>query len=184
MIYRVLSLVGAVALLVGMIMIAAPSHESSAVLVGPVHDPGYSAQLARIVQTGADGKPVYTLDATQIQQLPNDGVIQLQQVQLGFRDPSGNQWSARAARGEITQDSGVVQLDGDVHIFGQLPGTSDQATIISEHLVYDTKAQVVSTREPVRLVMSGRELNATGLTASLKDRRVQLESAVHGTFRQ
>jgi lipopolysaccharide export system protein LptC len=181
---RLLALVALAALVVGVVLLSGPAHEGNAVVVsGPLHDPGYSAVKARLVQTGADGEPVYTLDAAQIQQLPNNGLIELQQVQLGFRDASGNQWTARAAHGEIAQDSGVVQLDGDVHVFGLLPGTNDPATIVSEHLAYDTKGQVVSTRDPVTLVMSGRELNATGLIASLKERRLQLESAVHGTFR-
>jgi lipopolysaccharide export system protein LptC len=181
---RVLSLLALAALLVGIVLLSGPGHEASTVVVtGPLHDPGYSAQKARLVQTGSDGQPMYTLDAAQIQQLPNNGLIELQQVQLGFRDSGGNQWSARAAPREIAQDSGVVRLDGDVHVFGLLPGTGDPATIISEHMAYDTRSEVVSTRDPVTLVMSGRELNATGLTARLKDRRLQLESAVHGTFR-
>jgi hypothetical protein len=40
----------------------------------------------------------------------------------------------------------------------------------------------VTTQAPVRIVMSGRELEARGLTASLKERHVHLESAVHGAF--
>ena len=77
-----------------------------------------------------------------------------------------------------------MRLAGNVHVFGLLPGTNDPAQIISEHLAYDTKTQIVSTKDPVTLLMSGRELNATGLEANLKERRLQLESAGHGTFRQ
>jgi lipopolysaccharide export system protein LptC len=184
MTYRLVALLALVALVVGVVVLSGPGHEGNAIVVsGPAHDPGYSAVKARLVQTGSDGKPIYTLDAEQIQQLPNNGLVELQTVRLGFRDPSGNEWTGRAAHGELAQGSGIVQLDGDVHIFGLLPGTHDPAQIISEHLRYDTNTQVVSTRDPVTLLMSGRELNATGLTASLKERRLQLESAVHGTFR-
>lgn len=184
MIYRLLAII-AVAFLVGVIVVTAPSHENNApVVTGPLHDPGYSALQARLVQTDPDGKPQYTLDAAQIQQMPNNGLVELEKVQLGFRDPNGNQWNARAAHGEIEQNSGIVRLAGDVHVFGLLPGTNDPAQIISEHLAYDTKTQIVSTRDPVTMLMSGRELNATGLVANLKERRLQLESAVHGTFRQ
>jgi len=185
MTYRLLAIIALVALLVGVIVVTAPSHEGNApVVTGPLHDPGYSAVQARLVQTDKDGKPEYTLDAAQIQQLPNNGLVELEQVQLGFRDPNGNQWNARAAHGEIEQNSGIVRLAGNAHVFGLLPGTNDPAQIISEHLAYDTKTQIVSTHDPVTMVMSGRELNATGLVANLKERRVQLESAVHGTFRQ
>ena len=186
MTYRLLVLLALLALTIGVVLLSAPQRESSAPAPtgGPPHDPGYSAVRARLVQTGADGKPIYTVDAVQIQQLPNNGLVELREVRLGFHDPSGNAWTARAAHGELAQNSGVVKLDGDVHIFGILPGTSDPAQIISEHLAYDTATQVVATRDPVTLVMSGRELKAIGLIASLKDRHLQLESAVHGTFSQ
>lgn len=185
MTYRLVSLLALLALTVGMVLLSAPQRETAPAAAGvPAHDPGYSAQQARLVQTGPDGLPVYTLDAAQIQQQPNDGTVELQQVKLGFRDADGNEWTARAAHGQLVQESGVIALSGDVHVYGLLPGTNDPAQIISDRLVYNTRKQVVSTREPVKLVMSGRELNATGLLANLKERRVQLESAVHGTFRQ
>ena len=184
MIYRLAALLALLALIVGLVLLSAPQPESVArASTGqPLHDPGYSAMQARLVQTGADGQPLYTLDAAQIQQQPNRGLVELRQVRLGFRDESGNQWTARAARGEVAQGSGVVQLDGDVHVDGILPGTQEPTEITSEHLAFDTNAQVVTTQAPVTIVMSGRELAARGLVASLKDRHVHLESAVHGAF--
>ena len=110
-------------------LLTAPQHESVARATAgpPLHDPGYSALQARLVQTGADGRPVYSLDAARIQQQPNRGLVELEQVLLGFRDDSGNQWTARAARGELAQGSGVVQLDGDVH-----PSTEPPLPILSQ----------------------------------------------------
>ena len=182
--YRLAALVALLVLIVGLVLLTAPSRESVAHSSAgqPLHDPGYSAIQAQLVQTGADGRPLYTLDAAQIQQQPNRGVVELQQVRLGFRDETGNQWTARAARGELTQGSSVVQLDGDVHVDGILPGTAEPAQIISEHLAFDTNAQVVTTQAPVTILMSRRELAARGLVADLKERRVHLESAVHGAF--
>jgi len=75
-----------------------------------------------------------------------------------------------------------VLLDGDVHVAGILPGTAEAAEITSEHLAVDTNAQVVTTQAPVRIAMSGRELQARGMVATLKERHVHLESAVHGAF--
>ncbi|HVN44060.1 MAG TPA: LPS export ABC transporter periplasmic protein LptC [Steroidobacteraceae bacterium] len=182
--YRLVSLLALVALIVGLVLLTAPQPESvaHATSAQPLHDPGYSALQARLVQTGADGRPLYTLDAAQIQQQPDRGLVELEQVRLGFRDESGNQWTARAARGELTQESGLVQLDGDVHVSGILPGTSEPAEMSSPHLSVDTNAQIVTTQDPVTIVMSGRELAARGMLANLKERRVHLESAVHGAF--
>jgi LPS export ABC transporter protein LptC len=182
--YRLAALAALLALVVGLVLLTAPQPESVARPAAgqPLHDPGYSAMQARLVQTGGDGHPIYTLDAAQIQQQPNSGLVELQQVRLGFHDASGNQWTARAARGEVAQGSGVVQLDGDVHVAGILPGTDEPAEITSEHLAFDTNAQVVTTQDPVTIAMSGRQLAARGLVANLKERHVHLESAVHGAF--
>ena len=182
--YRLAALLALVALIVGLVLLAAPQPETVARTTAgqPLHDPGYSAMQARLVQTGNDGRPLYTLDAAQIQQEPNRGLVELQQVRLGFRDESGNQWTARAAHGEVAQEGGVVQLDGNVHVSGILPGTEEPAEITSEHLAVDVNAQVVTTQAPVTIVMSGRELAARGLVARLKERHVHLESAVHGAF--
>jgi len=183
MTYRVAALTALFALIVGLGLLTAPQPESVArTAAQPLHDPGYSATQARLVQTGGDGHPLYTLDAVLIQQRPDSGLVEMEQPRLGFRDASGNQWTARAARGKLAQGSGVVQLDGDVHVAGLLPGTAEPTEITSEQLAFDTNAQVVTTEAPVRIVMSGRELEARGLTASLKERHVHLESAVHGAF--
>ena len=64
--------------------------------------------------------------------------------------------------GTVTQDSRVVQLDGDVHVAGILPGTAETAQIDSQHLTFDTSAQIVSTQDPVTIRMSGRRLDAHG----------------------
>jgi len=151
--------------------------------VGPRHDPGYAARKARLIQTGPDGQPLYTLDAAQIQQQPDRDTVDLQQVQLGFRDTSGNPWTARADRGQLTQGSGVVQLEGGVRVVGSLPDSGEPAEIYSEAPgVRHPRHRFVTTHDPVTLLMSGRQLHAQGLVASLKERHVQLESAVHGSF--
>jgi len=183
MIYRLLAMLALVALIVGVVVLSGAQRESAApATVGPLHDPGYAARRARLIQTGSDGRALYTLDAAQIQQQPNQGTVDLQQVQLGFRDTSGTEWTARADRGELTQESGVVRLEGGVRLAGVLPDTGERAEISTERLAFDTQSQIVTTLDAVTLLVSGRELHAQGLIARLKERQVQLESAVHGSF--
>jgi LPS export ABC transporter protein LptC len=183
MIYRSLALAALVALIIGVVVLTGPQREvSPRSTTGPLRDPGYAARQAHLIQTGVDGQPVYTLDAALIQQQPDAGKVELQQVQLGFRDTFGNRWTARADRGELAQDSGVVQLAGAVRVNGLVPDSGQPAEITSEHLAFDTQAQIVSTHDPVTLLMAGRQLHSVGLVANLKERRVQLESSVHGSF--
>jgi len=181
MAYRLLAIVAAVALIIGVMVISAPRREGGgqSTASGLPRDPGYAARDARLIETGADG---HTLDAAQVEQQPDTGKVGFEQVRLGFRDSTGNQWNARADRGELAQASGVVELEGGVHVAGVLPDSGQPAEIATEHLDFDTRAQIIATEDPVTLLVSGRELQALGLSASLKERRVQLESSVHGSF--
>ena len=84
----------------------------------------FRAQRDAAWRPGADGLPVYTLNADVIRQHPGDGV-EFEQVQMSFRDNEGQLWKGRADQGELTTDTGKVELSGDVHVNGLLPG-SDQ----------------------------------------------------------
>jgi LPS export ABC transporter protein LptC len=180
---RILALVAFVALLVGVVVLSGGEREvaTPSVIEAPA-DPGYSARQATLIQTGADGAPLYTIDAQEVQQRPAEGLIDLQQVVLGFKDSAGDDWTARANHGELAQNSGIVKLDGAVHATGVVAGTGEPADITTEQLTFDTNTQVATTHEPVTLLMSGRKLNAAGMVANLKERHVQLESGVHGFY--
>jgi lipopolysaccharide export system protein LptC len=184
MTYRLLGILAFVALIVGAFVLSGGQRDSATQVTveDSMPDPGYSARKAHMVQTAADGHPLYTLDAAQVQQQPGQETVTLQQVQFAFRDDSGNEWTARAHQGELSQDSGIVKLSGAVHVNGTLPGADEPADLTTEHLAFDTHAQVLTTADPVTLVMSGRKLDATGMRADLKEGRVQLESAIHGTY--
>jgi|SRR5579883_1712828 len=185
MIYRLLAVLTIVAVIVASLLLsreqgAAPT--STRVQENAFNE-GYSATKASLVQTGADGRPVYTLDAATIRQLPNEGQVQLTQVQMSFRDSDGDPWTVTADRGELEQAAQQVQLAGNVHVSGILPA-SGTAQISTAALSVDIRGDVVSTQDPVQIVWSGRPLSSVGLVANLKDQRLQLESAVHGTFSQ
>ena len=130
MMYRVVALLAVLTLIVCIVLLSGPQHEASALIAPerPLHDPGYSATNARLVQTGADGRPVYTLDAAQIQQQPNDGLVKMQQVRLGFRDSSGNELTATALRGEL------ARFEIDVLLI--VPGLTQSG--LSQHLLRKT----------------------------------------------
>jgi len=183
MIYRLVVVLAGLSLVVGLVLLSGPQRGVVVTATGAAaYDPGYAALGAHLVQTGADGQPLYSLDAARINQQPDDETVALTQVHMGFRAANGQVWTARAEHGELGQDTGVVQLEGDVHVAGVLPGTQEEAEIATDHLSFDTHTQVVTTPDPVTLTMSGRELHAKGMVARLKEGHVQLESAVHGSY--
>jgi LPS export ABC transporter protein LptC len=88
----------------------------------------------------------------------------------------------RARSGRMPEDASTVALRGAVVLDGTLGKANEALQLRTEALDVDTRTEKVSTKLPVIIAMSGRELAARGLRADLKDRRVQLESNVHGRF--
>jgi LPS export ABC transporter protein LptC len=144
-------------------------------------DLGYSARDAVLIETGTDGLPVYTLNAEVVRQHPSDGVA-FEQVQMTFRDASGQIWKGRADEGELATDTGKVDLKGNVHVDGVLPGSSQVADLATEALSVDTHEDIITTPDPVAINEPGRELKAKGMLAALKEHHLVLESNVRGTF--
>jgi LPS export ABC transporter protein LptC len=185
-IYRLLALLTIVAVIAALLILS--GQQSATPTATAVQESGweegYSAVQAKLVETGADGLPLYTLSAATIRQLPDEGQVQLTQVQMSFRDAEGNPWIATADHGELQQPADQVQLSGNVHVSGTIDGASGDAQIFTAALSVDVRTDMVSTTDPVRMLWSGRQLDSTGLIANLKDHRVELESAVHGSFSQ
>ncbi len=182
MIYRIFAALVFIVVIGGTILFGGPQGETTATtIIEEPHEPGYAARNAKLVQTGPDGHPLYTVDADVIRQQPNDDTVQLERATLGFYDANGALWTARGDEGQVGQDTGKVELSGNVHVEGTPQGTSQPAQISTPHLAFDTNTKIVSTKAPVTLTWSGQQIKGKGMRATLNDGRVQLESAVHGT---
>jgi len=181
MIYRIFAVLVFIVVIGGTIFFGGQQTETAApTIVEEQHEPGYTARDAKLVQTGPDGHPLYTVDAEVIRQQPNDNTIDLEQATLGFHDANGALWTARGEQGQVGQDTGTVELSGNVHVNGTPQGTLQPAEIVTNRLAFDTNTKITSTREPVTLTWSGQEIKGKGMRATLNDGRVQLESAVRG----
>jgi LPS export ABC transporter protein LptC len=184
MIFRIFATVALLALIGGSLFLSRQTRdaETPAPANRPAEDLGYGARDAQLIETGKDGRPRYTLNAKQIEQHPKDGSVQAQIVHMIIDDVDGNRWTVDAERGEIKNSGDNVDLSGDVHVSGMLPGTDQPADISSDRLSFDTRTDVVSTQDPVTFVWASRQIHSVGIVASLKDSHVQLESGVHAIF--
>ncbi len=150
----------------------------------PAEAPGYAARDAQVVETGEDGRPLYTLNAEQVRQHPDDNRIQLDAPRLVYIASDGTPWHAQARSGQIRDDGVLVELFGDVHLNGQPAGTTSAAVVDTSILSFDTHAEVASTHAPVTSDWNGQKLSGVGLTVNLNDGSLKLESRVHGRFNQ
>jgi LPS export ABC transporter protein LptC len=184
MIFRILVALLFTAVIVGSFWLGGEQHETTATTTveNASGDLGYSAKDATLIETGTDGQPLYTLNADVVRQHPGDGAVGFEQVRMTFRDTNGQIWKSRADEGQLIADTGKVDLAGNVHVNGVLPGSAQMADLSTEKLAVDLHENIIRTAEPVTLNSPGRELKSKGMTAELKERHLVLESAVRGLF--
>jgi LPS export ABC transporter protein LptC len=145
-------------------------------------DQGYAATDATVVETGADGLPLYTLQARQVQQDTDSNLVNLTTVHMSFRDPAGGQWQARSDRAVARQDSAQIDLTGAVDVIGTFAGDERPAHMLSDTLHVDTRTDIIRSRSAVTLQWAGYVVEGHGLMVNIKEHTVKLESEVHGHF--
>ncbi len=145
-------------------------------------DLGYSATDASLVETGADGLPLYTLQAHEVQQDPDSDLINLKTVHMTYRDTAGGQWQAQSDRATAQQDSALIDLAGDVDISGTFAGSALPAHILTDRLHVDTRKEIIRTASAPTLIWAGNATDAHCLVVDIKDHNVKLETDVHGHF--
>jgi LPS export ABC transporter protein LptC len=182
LIYRLLILLGLVLVGVAVWLTLSPRQAEpiTAQNSGPARpDAGYAATDASMVETGADGLPLYTLQAQRIKQDPDTNLINLSTVHMTYRETGDGQWQALADHAEAQQDSGQIDLAGSVHLFGTVKGNDKTAHAFTDKLHVDTHSDLISTRSGVTLDWGGIVIHAPGLVVNTKDYHVRLESDVH-----
>lgn len=141
--------------------------------------PGYSARNARVIETDDNGRPVYTVEAAMVRQRPNDGRVQLAAPRMSLLTTEGETVHAQARSGQIREDGSEIRLFGDVKLNGELSGTPIE--IETSILSYDTPTEMVRVPAPVIYRQFRGTMEASGLTADLKQGLITLES-VNGKF--
>jgi LPS export ABC transporter protein LptC len=145
-------------------------------------DQGYSATDASLVETGEDGRPLYTLQAGQVQQDPGSDIINLRTVHMTYRDAQGNQWQARADAATAQQDAAVIDLAGGVDVSVSFAGSAQPAHILTEKLHADTRKGIIRTRSAYTLAWGGFVETARGLVVDMRNQNFKLEADIHGRF--
>lgn len=159
-------------------------------------DPGYAAQDAEIIETGYDGRERYRLNAKNIRQKTEAGVIELETLDMHYhpgaqeriagekRPAAADQevWHLTSDHGLVRADGDDVQLSGNVRVTGTTPGEGTPLAMATTELRINTPTEFIETKAPVKITWSGYQLDARGMSADLKAGTLHLESDVHGQF--
>jgi len=158
-------------------------------------DPGYAALDAQVVETGYDGRERYRLNAKAIRQQGDNGLIDLEQLEMNYHPGAQGQlpgerpasskasnevWHLTSDRGQVRADGDDVQLNGNVQVTGPARGSEAPLRLTTDSMRINTPTEFIETDAPVQIRLSGNVLDAVGLEADLKAGDWRLKSAVHG----
>jgi LPS export ABC transporter protein LptC len=182
LIYRLLILLGLVLIGVAVWVTLSPRQAEpvTAQSSGPARpDSGYAATDASMVETGADGLPMYTLQAHRIQQDPDTNIIKLSTVHMAFRDSSGSEWQTPADAAQARQDTAQIDLNGSIDLSGTPSGNDKPVHVLTDRLHINTHTDVI-TAPSVTLTWGAIVIHAPSLVLNTKTHNVRLESELHG----
>jgi LPS export ABC transporter protein LptC len=145
-------------------------------------EPGYIANGAQLIETGPDGQPLFRLDAARIEQPSPQGIIVLTEPRLDYQPETGNHWTLVAQRGQLPQDARTAELAGSVHADGKPTGSNDVMHIVTEELHLDMNQQLATTPAKVRVDWAGNTLRGRGMSADIRNDRLQLAGDVRGVL--
>jgi len=159
-------------------------------------DPGYAALGAQVIETGYDGRERYRLNAKAIHQQGDNGVIDLEQLEMNYHpgaqgelpgeQPASTKkatevWHLTSDRGQVRADGDDVQLNGNVQVTGPAPGSEAPLVLTTDNMRVNTPTQFIETDAPVQIRQSGNLIYAVGMEADLKAGNVRLKSKVHAS---
>jgi LPS export ABC transporter protein LptC len=143
---------------------------------------GYYVTGARLIELDPDGRPRVVVRARSIEQQLADESVRLEDLELDYTTTRDGAWRVTADRGRMASDQASIQLSGNVRVAGSPESKGAQATIVTDELDYDTRANVVQTASPVAIQFGTHELHGRGLRVALNEGVLRLESNVNGTF--
>lgn len=113
----------------------------------------------------------------------NDDSIEWINPSLQWYEYDGANWNARAEQGFISPAGDTIQLTGDV-ILWQSGGNSEPLTLTTTALAVDMTNEMLSTEEPVEMVVGGLRQSAAGLLLNLPEDSLLLRGDIRGSHVQ
>jgi LPS export ABC transporter protein LptC len=152
----------------------------------PVEDAGASQALgyyvrgARILGTDEEGRVTYRIFAERLDELPDEGRLQLTGVDVEYQPADETAWSISAANASSTKEISQLELAGNVELRSAPTGTSKPLAIFTDKLTFWLDTSNVESHEPVEVHFGDLRLSGVGLRTDLKGDSLRLESDVHG----
>lgn len=153
--------------------------------------PDYELAHARLARFDAQGRLEAVIDGDRMRHYPVTQTVQIDAMQLALRHPDGRRVLAQAHEGEWSESQGLASLSGEADVrladVGVVPPAASEyemgagvTRILGERLDLDTRARVLTSKEPVTVLREGSVVRAQTLRHDEPAGLTNLGGRVHG----
>ena len=141
----------------------------------------YIVKDAKLYGTNAEGKFLYKIVAKKAQANNTDRQIYLDQVFLDYDGDQNVDWRITSDKGQLLSNSNVLALSGNV-IVQSLSNENNMTTISTNYLEINPNTYTIATNRDVLIESYNNKIEAKGLTAQLKDNRLNFNSNINASI--
>tara|TARA_B100000953_G_scaffold13940_1_gene12349 strand:- start:30 stop:584 length:555 start_codon:yes stop_codon:yes gene_type:complete len=141
----------------------------------------YIVKDAKLYGTNTEGEFLYKIVAKKAQANNTDRQIYLDQVFLDYDGDQNVDWRITSDKGQLLSNSNVLALSGNV-IVQSLSNENNMTTISTNYLEINPNTYTIATNRDVLIESYNNKIEAKGLTAQLKDNRLNFNSNINASI--
>jgi lipopolysaccharide export system protein LptC len=158
------------------LVVSSPHTEESRASEPDRGTPDYELAHARLARFDAQGRLEAVVDGERMRHYPVTQAVQIDAMQLAMRNPDGRRVLAQAREGEWNESLGLASLTGEAdvrladigavlpaHAAADAGEGAGVTRILGERLELDTRARVLTSRQPVTMLREGSVVKAQTL---------------------
>jgi lipopolysaccharide export system protein LptC len=147
------------------------------------HEPDYYLKNFVATTMDVDGKPRRRLAADSMVHFPDDDSATLDRPRLELFTEHGRTWEISSTSGQVNPGGESIDLHGEVRISAVDGETeSDRVEMLTSEMVVWPERQYAETESPVKIKFVGGVVDAVGMHADFKQRRMELQAEVRGIY--
>ncbi len=141
----------------------------------------YIVKDAKLYGTNTEGEFLYTIVAKKAQANNADRQIYLDQVFLDYTGDQDIDWRITSEKGQLLSNSNVLALSGNVTV-QNLSNENNMTTISTDYLEINPNTYTIATNRDVLIELDNNKIEAKGLTAQLKNNRLNFISNINASI--
>ena len=138
----------------------------------------YMIKNAKFYGTNTEGNFLYKIVAEKAQASNTDRQIYLDRVLIDYENNQNIDWRITSDKGQLLSNSNVLALSGNVTV-QNLSNENNITTISTDYLEINPNTYTIATNRDVFIELDNNKIEAKGLTAQLKDNRLNFNSNIN-----